>query len=40
MRDLNYEEVEELLLQHTHETGQVFAEVVCGRVFELTQGQP
>jgi DNA polymerase III delta prime subunit len=33
-------EVETLLLEHTHETGQVFTPDALERVWELTQGQP
>jgi hypothetical protein len=40
LRDFTAEEVTELYQQHTQETGQIFAENVTARVFELTQGQP
>ncbi|MEM7494733.1 MAG: ATP-binding protein, partial [Myxococcota bacterium] len=38
--DFSQEDVKELYTQHTQETGQQFADGVCDRVFELTQGQP
>ncbi len=38
--DFSSAEVESLLLQHTEETGQAFAEEARGAIWELTQGQP
>ncbi|MEM7494969.1 MAG: ATP-binding protein [Myxococcota bacterium] len=38
--DFSQEDVKTLYAQHTQETDQQFAEGVCERVFELTQGQP
>ncbi|MEM7496205.1 MAG: ATP-binding protein, partial [Myxococcota bacterium] len=38
--DFSQEDVKILYAQHTQETGQQFADGVCDRVFELTQGQP
>ncbi|MEM7495878.1 MAG: AAA-like domain-containing protein [Myxococcota bacterium] len=38
--DFSQEDVQALYAQHTQETGQQFADGVCDRVFELTQGQP
>jgi len=40
MRQFSAEEVTELLLQHTADTGQVFAPEALTEVFVLTQGQP
>ncbi len=40
MRDFTADEVKELLLQHTDETGQAFTEESLRLVFDLTQGQP
>lgn len=40
LRNFTRDEVDELLGQHTAETGQVFEPGVVDRVFELTQGQP
>jgi hypothetical protein len=38
--DFNRAEVQALLQEHTHDTGQVFAPEALERVWELTQGQP
>ena len=38
--DFSRDEVESLLIQHTGETGQAFAEEARGAIWELTQGQP
>ncbi len=38
--DFSRAEVEKLLLEHTHETGQIFTPDALGLVWELTQGQP
>ena len=38
--DFSQSEVERLYLQHTEETGQIFAPEALARVWELTQGQP
>ena len=40
LRNFTADEVNELLLQHTAETGQVFTEESLRLVFDLTQGQP
>jgi hypothetical protein len=40
LRCFNQEEVEELLLQHTHETGQRFAPEAIREVYAQTCGQP
>jgi hypothetical protein len=38
--DFSADETRTLLLEHTHETGQVFTQEALDRVWELTQGQP
>ena len=38
--DFTLDDVQELLAQHTEETGQVFAENAQSKIWELTQGQP
>ena len=38
--DFTADDVQELLAQHTEETGQVFAENAQSKIWELTQGQP
>ncbi len=38
--DFSFPEVEALLLQHTEETGQEFAQEVLPLIWELTEGQP
>ncbi|MCY1082902.1 ATP-binding protein [Archangium lansingense] len=38
--DFDQDELRELYLQHTAETGQPFTEEALARAFELTQGQP
>lgn len=40
LRNFNETEVEELYLQHTRETGQVFTQEATEIAFDLTQGQP
>ena len=40
LSNFSYKEVEELLLQHTAETGQKFSQEVIEEIFRLTQGQP
>jgi hypothetical protein len=40
IRDFTPDEVKELLLQHTAQTGQAFEDAALSRVFELTEGQP
>ena len=38
--DFTRDEVQQLLTQHTEETGQIFTEDTQNKVWELTQGQP
>ncbi len=38
--DFSQQETERLLLEHTHETGQVFEPAALAAVWELTEGQP
>ena len=38
--DFTADDVQELLAQHTEETGQMFAENAQSKIWELTQGQP
>ena len=40
LRNFNVQEVSQLLLQHTKETGQLFTEEALQLVFEFSQGQP
>lgn len=40
LRNFTRDEVEELYVQHTDDTGQVFEKAACDLAFELTQGQP
>ncbi len=40
LSDFTQEQVRELYLQHTTDTGQVFEDSAIKRAFELTQGQP
>ncbi len=40
IRDFSQAETEQLLRQHTAETGQPFTPAALARVFDLTQGQP
>lgn len=40
LRNFTRDEVEELYVQHTDDTGQVFETAACDLAFELTQGQP
>ena len=40
MGNFTYEEVTELLTQHTEETGQIFSKEVIDEIFRLTEGQP
>ncbi len=40
MGNFSYEECQELLLQHTHETGQLFDELIFPKLWSDTKGQP
>jgi hypothetical protein len=40
MGNFSYEECQELLLQHTHQTGQIFDELIFPKLWSDTKGQP